>query len=298
MNIVNNILDLAKERGIKQSFLEELIGGYRGKITEWKKGKSTATDEEVKKIAKYFNVSTDYLLGLTSEKQNNLINREEWNMTTIFKNKIKELMKHFFEITQKRKGRPKEDIHQIANDISKATGITEDNLISFINGEKIPTVQELKNLFDRLVSQGDPIIALYTETLNELVDYTHLSDNEKEKTNKNSVNTKQNDIMNGFFLHGEYYEFVKELQLDQIGALMISLFEYCNLGTENSAIKLDVPAKVAYNAIKVFNESLFKEHFAESESDKYDKLVEKLDELSLKLNGHIKKTSTKEHSGA
>lgn len=50
------ILSLAKERGIKISFLNDLIGGYRGKLTDWKNGKTTLTETELKTIS-------DYLLG-------------------------------------------------------------------------------------------------------------------------------------------------------------------------------------------------------------------------------------------
>lgn len=67
LDVVNNIIKLAKQRGIKQSFLNELIGGYRGKITDWKNGKSKPTDDELNTIAEYFNVSINYLLGETDD---------------------------------------------------------------------------------------------------------------------------------------------------------------------------------------------------------------------------------------
>ena len=35
------ILTLVDEKGIKLSHLNSLIGGYRGKLTDWKKGKTT-----------------------------------------------------------------------------------------------------------------------------------------------------------------------------------------------------------------------------------------------------------------
>lgn len=50
------ILTLAKEKGVKISRLNELIGGYRGKLTDWKNGKTTLTDTELQII-------TEYLLG-------------------------------------------------------------------------------------------------------------------------------------------------------------------------------------------------------------------------------------------
>lgn len=50
------ILAQIKKRGVKKSFLCELIGGYRGKLTEWEKGKTTLTDQEL-------NIITDYLFN-------------------------------------------------------------------------------------------------------------------------------------------------------------------------------------------------------------------------------------------
>lgn len=57
------ILSLAKEKGIKISFLNDLIGGYRGKLTDWKNGKTSLTENEL-------SIITDYLL----EKENSPTN--------------------------------------------------------------------------------------------------------------------------------------------------------------------------------------------------------------------------------
>jgi hypothetical protein len=53
------VLSLAKEKGIKLSFLNDLIGGYRGKLTDWKNGKTSLTENEL-------SIITDYLLGKES----------------------------------------------------------------------------------------------------------------------------------------------------------------------------------------------------------------------------------------
>lgn len=67
MSTIDRILTLAKEKGIKQSFLNNLIGGYRGKITDWKNGKSSPSNKDLEIIAEFFGVSTDYLLGKTDD---------------------------------------------------------------------------------------------------------------------------------------------------------------------------------------------------------------------------------------
>lgn len=61
------ILSLAKKKGIKISFLNDLIGGYRGKLTDWKNGKTTLTDSEK-------NIISNYVLGNTSNSENNIEN--------------------------------------------------------------------------------------------------------------------------------------------------------------------------------------------------------------------------------
>ncbi len=47
------ILEQIKKRGVKKSFLCDLIGGYRGKLTEWEKGKTTLTEQELEIIINY-----------------------------------------------------------------------------------------------------------------------------------------------------------------------------------------------------------------------------------------------------
>jgi len=68
MKTIERILMLMEERGVKQTFIEGLLDGYRGKVTEWKKGKSTPTNAELQIIADFFHVSTEYLLCRTEER--------------------------------------------------------------------------------------------------------------------------------------------------------------------------------------------------------------------------------------
>ena len=57
------IKELADKQGISLNILEEKLGFSRNTIYNMKK--STPNVERVSKIADYFNVSTDYLLGRT-----------------------------------------------------------------------------------------------------------------------------------------------------------------------------------------------------------------------------------------
>lgn len=72
----DEILQLAKDKGVKLSFLNDLIGGYRGKLTDWKNGKTTLKDNEIKII-------TDYLLGNTDSPDNTFVYDEDDNLVVI-----------------------------------------------------------------------------------------------------------------------------------------------------------------------------------------------------------------------
>ncbi len=63
MDIVQNILRLAKEKKITNQQLCKILETNPNKIYDWKIGKSKPSAEDISKLADYFDVSTDYLLG-------------------------------------------------------------------------------------------------------------------------------------------------------------------------------------------------------------------------------------------
>lgn len=60
------VKELCKTRGISVVELEERVGFGKNSIYSWKKNKPSA--EKLEKVADFFNVSTDYLLGRTNIK--------------------------------------------------------------------------------------------------------------------------------------------------------------------------------------------------------------------------------------
>lgn len=68
---IPRLFKLIDERNITAKKLSEAISVSTGNISDWKSGRSTPSSEKIVLIAKYFNVSTDYLLGLTEEVWNN-----------------------------------------------------------------------------------------------------------------------------------------------------------------------------------------------------------------------------------
>lgn len=66
MSIANIILELRKERNLTQKEFAEAVKINRSVINRIEKGTRPIRDDEVKNIANYFGVSTDYLLGNTN----------------------------------------------------------------------------------------------------------------------------------------------------------------------------------------------------------------------------------------
>jgi len=62
------IFKLLEKKGITQYRLSKDIGVSEGLISEWKGGKCKPTTERLIKLAKYFGVSIDYLLGVTDNQ--------------------------------------------------------------------------------------------------------------------------------------------------------------------------------------------------------------------------------------
>ena len=59
------IIELRKERNLTQLDLAKALAVSQRTVSYWEKGSRECDFNTLIKIAKYFNVSTDYLLGLT-----------------------------------------------------------------------------------------------------------------------------------------------------------------------------------------------------------------------------------------
>ena len=68
MNKIPNLFVLLKERNVSRKELCSAIGVTNSNITGWKNGDYAPSIDVVIQIAHYFNVSTDYLLGVSEKK--------------------------------------------------------------------------------------------------------------------------------------------------------------------------------------------------------------------------------------
>lgn len=66
---IPRLFELISERKITAKKLSEVTNVSTGNISDWKSGRSTPSSEKIILLAQFFNVSTDYLLGLTEEPQ-------------------------------------------------------------------------------------------------------------------------------------------------------------------------------------------------------------------------------------
>lgn len=61
------IKELREEKGLSQSEVAKAIGGTQSNLAKWEKGSVQPGAEFIKKLADFFNVSADYLLGRTDD---------------------------------------------------------------------------------------------------------------------------------------------------------------------------------------------------------------------------------------
>ena len=67
-SFIDNVKTLCKERGISVSKMIKDLSLAHGNVTNWNKG-TVPKGKTLDKIADYFGVSTDYLLGKTEKRQ-------------------------------------------------------------------------------------------------------------------------------------------------------------------------------------------------------------------------------------
>ena len=70
MEVLNKILDLLKQNKKKQKDLTDFLGVSHNVFTEWKAGRNSSYKRHLPKIAEFFGVSVDYLLGSENNGSN------------------------------------------------------------------------------------------------------------------------------------------------------------------------------------------------------------------------------------
>lgn len=68
-NFGERLLELRKEKKESQGKLAELLGVTRSQISDMENGRRTTTVEKLSVICEYYDVTADYLLGLTDTRR-------------------------------------------------------------------------------------------------------------------------------------------------------------------------------------------------------------------------------------
>lgn len=89
MNVYEKIAKLADSKGVTIQIVEQECGLSNGSIKKWTT--STPKADRLAKVAEYFKVSVDYLLGLTEYKNNYAEWDAKYNKNDVMKNKVKEI---------------------------------------------------------------------------------------------------------------------------------------------------------------------------------------------------------------
>jgi len=77
MTTVDRIFQLMEQRNLTAKELANALKISQGNITDWKKGRSKPSVPALEKIANYFDVSMDFLLGTQTQTSNKLNSLEE-----------------------------------------------------------------------------------------------------------------------------------------------------------------------------------------------------------------------------
>lgn len=109
---MNNLKKLRLEKGLTQAELGKLIGNKQNTISYWEKGTYDIDNENLQRLAVFFNCSTDYLLGKTEI-------RNQDNPNIILSEQEKTLLENFRSTTEQGKQRIIQSVLNICDEIEK-----------------------------------------------------------------------------------------------------------------------------------------------------------------------------------
>ena len=106
MTTVEIINKLLKDKGISAAKMMNELGFSSGLYSQWKSGKQKPSREKLEKIANYFNVSVDYLLGTTPtvqafDENDNVVVIDDETRDIIDSLRTNPEMKILFSVTKK-----------------------------------------------------------------------------------------------------------------------------------------------------------------------------------------------------
>ncbi|MGT2754112.1 helix-turn-helix transcriptional regulator [Streptococcus ovis] len=67
--VSNRLKELRKQAGLTQEELSQKVGVIRKTVSNWERGFSRINPESAEQLAKYFQVSIGYLLGVSNDRK-------------------------------------------------------------------------------------------------------------------------------------------------------------------------------------------------------------------------------------
>ena len=64
---MSRIRDLREDRDLSQAQIAKIIGTTQQQYSKIETGRADISGEKLRKLAEYYNISADYILGLTNE---------------------------------------------------------------------------------------------------------------------------------------------------------------------------------------------------------------------------------------
>lgn len=115
----DRIRKLRTEKELEQKELAQILQVHKGTVSNWENNKRIPDSEMLIKIANYFSVTTDYLLGNTN-------NRNEINIDSIYRKKLKEILECFIENGYDPDDITKEEFKSLLDTYMKFKGFKKD----------------------------------------------------------------------------------------------------------------------------------------------------------------------------
>ena len=115
----DRIRKLRTEKELEQKELAQILQVHKGTVSNWENNKRIPDSEMLIKIANYFSVTTDYLLGNTN-------NRNEINIDPIYRKKLKEILECFIENGYDPNSITKEEFKSLLDTYMKFKGFKKD----------------------------------------------------------------------------------------------------------------------------------------------------------------------------
>lgn len=97
---MNKICELRKIKKISQAELGKIIGVAQNTLSNWENGNREIDNESLIKLADYFDVSTDYILGRTDEDLSDeliILNRNAKKLSPENRKKLLDMAKVMFK---------------------------------------------------------------------------------------------------------------------------------------------------------------------------------------------------------